>query len=309
MLTGTTTALVTPFGPDGVDVPALRRLTRWQLDEGIDGLLVGSWVGEAPTLTPTERRTAIRAVVDETGGRVPVVAAVVANATSKAVALARDAAAEGADGLLVCVPFYNKPTQAGIVAHFEELFSATPLPVLVSVEPDRTALDLSDETVARLARNPTCAAFVHSSGDPSDIRRIVRSAGRVPVLAFQGGRSVENRLAGAVGSISVVANIAPRLRCEVERLCECGEFAAASAGEAPLNSLLEVLGSEPDPAALKSLLSKRMQVDPAVRLPLCPLDPAIADRIERALRKWRAAEKQRREASSCNDADSDPAIF
>jgi 4-hydroxy-tetrahydrodipicolinate synthase len=185
-LTGYAPALPTPFGAEGdIDVPAFERLCDLLLAHGATALIVCGTTGEAPTLTPEEHRLLIRIAGDRTRGRIPVIAGAGANATTHAIELTRDAEAAGADAVLSVMPYYNKPMQAGLYAHFRAIAESTGLPIILYDVPSRTACGLSDHTVARLAELPRIIGLKDAAGDvtrPARLRPLVGTNSPAPRL-------------------------------------------------------------------------------------------------------------------------------
>jgi 4-hydroxy-tetrahydrodipicolinate synthase len=284
---GVFTALVTPFTAAGeIDEPALRRLVRWQIEEGVAGLVPCGTTGEGATLDPEEHESVVRAVVQEARAaprRVQIVAGAGANDTRRTVALAHRCRRAGADGLLVVTPYYNKPTQRGLVEHFRAVADGAELPLVVYNVPGRTGVNLLPETVLELASDPRFAGVKEASGSLDQASEILR--GRPPGFAVLSG---EDSLAlpmialGADGAVSVVSNEAPRLFCElVEEALSGGRRAAEL--HARLFPLMRANFCESNPIPVKWALSRLGLAENRLRLPLTPLAPALAGRLESAL--------------------------
>jgi 4-hydroxy-tetrahydrodipicolinate synthase len=283
--TGCGTALVTPFTPSGaLDEPALRRLVRRQLDAGVHFLVPGGTTGEAPTLTAAERRRLVEVVASEAGGRVPILAGAGGYDTAGVVALAREMAAAGADGLLSVTPYYNKPSPDGLVAHYRAIADATPLPVLVYNVPARTGCNVDPATLARLAEIPGIAGVKEASGQMAQIVEICAS---VPddflVLAGDDALTLAVMAVGGHGVISVASNEAPHAMVELVEAAERGDFAAARAIHRRWLPLMQVNFVEPNPVPVKAALAAMGLIEPIYRLPLVPPRPASLAKIRRVL--------------------------
>src|SRR4029077_15094694 len=248
-LSGYAPALPTPFDEEGnVDVPAFERLCDLQLANGATALVVCGTTGEAPTLSPTEHRELIRIAVAQARGRIPVIAGAGANATAHAIELTRDAEATEADAILSVVPYYNKPTQSGLYAHFRAIVQSTGLPVILYDVPSRTACGLADETVARLAELPRIIGLKDA--------------------AAQGGD----------GCISVTSNVAPGLCRNMFLAWKHGQSVRAQRLAQLVAELTAVLFRETNPVPVKDARALLARMSPTVRLPLVGLsDPHRAE--------------------------------
>lgn len=286
MLCGSIVALATPFtAHHHLDERAFVDLVAWQIEEGSDALAVCTATGEAPTLTSGERRRIVEIAAETAGGCAPVLAAIVANCTRQAVEEARSAKGAGADALIVAVPAYNKPTQDGIVRHVEAIARAAGLPILVQNDPARCVTELKPETAARLARLEAVSGFVDTSGELTRILLASLGSGK-PLDLFTASDAVSApfALAGGSGTLSVVANVAPRLCAELQRACRTGELARATAIQRRLHPLASALALETDPIAVKyALFLLREHFSPALRLPLVAASCATARMVAAAL--------------------------
>jgi 4-hydroxy-tetrahydrodipicolinate synthase len=272
-LSGYAPALPTPFGKDGcIDTAAFENLCERQIQEGATALVVCGTTGEAPTLNPAEHTTLIQIAAGVACGQVPVIAGAGSNCTSHAIELTKDAEVAGADGILSVVPYYNKPTQRGMQAHFDAIAGATGLPIILYDVPSRTACSLGDETIARLAENRKFIGLKDASGDltrPLRLRSLVGPHFRLltgddataPAFLAQGGN----------GCISVTSNVAPGLCRQLFMACRQGEPAAAQRWAATLADLTAVLFRENSPSSLKYAMSLLGLMSPMVRLPLVEL--------------------------------------
>jgi 4-hydroxy-tetrahydrodipicolinate synthase len=209
-LTGYASALPTPFKGESIDEEAFARFCEWQIGQGISSLVVAGTTGEAPTLSMVEHRRLVRIAAETADGRVPVVAGTGANATGHAIELARQAEQEGADGLLVVTPYYNRPPQQGLYRHFRAIHDAAGLPILLYDVPSRTACALATETILRLAELPRIVGLKDAAGDLTRPVQLRRQLGeRFRLFTEDDATAVEFLAAGGDGCISVVSNLVP----------------------------------------------------------------------------------------------------
>ena len=272
-LSGYAPALPTPFNDEGsIDSDAFERLCDLQIANGATALVVCGTTGEAPTLSAREHSDLIRIAVAVSRGRVPVIAGAGANATARAVALAKDAEAAGADAILSVVPYYNKPTQAGLYLHFRAVTELTGLPVILYDVPSRTACSLSDETVARLAEMPRIIGLKDAAGDatrPTRLRPLVGTDFRL--LSGDDALGLAYLAQGGDGCISVASNVAPGLCRNMFVAWKQGQLSRAQRLARPIAQLTAALFRESNPVPLKYALSLCGLMSPRVRLPLVEL--------------------------------------
>ncbi len=284
MFQGSFTALITPFKDGAVDEAAFREFVDWQIAEGADGLVPCGTTGESPTLTHDEHMRVTELCIDQAAGRVPVIAGSGSNSTAEAIALTRHAKEAGADAALLVMPYYNKPTQEGMVAHFTAIAEAAPLPILIYNIPGRSVVDMSVETMARLALVPNIVGVKDATADLSrslKVRRVIGAgfcqlSGEDPtVLSFlaQGGH----------GCISVTANVAPKLCAQMHARWQAGDPAGALAIQERLMPVHETLFLESNPIPVKFAVSRLGRCSPEIRLPLTSPSPAVAERVEAAM--------------------------
>jgi 4-hydroxy-tetrahydrodipicolinate synthase len=282
-LSGYAPALPTPFGADGnIDCTAFARLCDRQVAEGATALVVCGTTGEAPTLSPAEHHKLVRMAVDVARGRVPVIAGAGSNATAHAIELTRDAEAAGADAILSVVPYYNKPMQAGLDAHFRAIAGATGLPVILYDVPSRTVSGLADETVARLAEVPRIIGLKDATGDvtrPARLRPLVGADFRL--LSGDDATALAFLAQGGDGCISVTSNVVPGLcRAMFLRRRQGMRAQPLAAGLAQLTA---ALFRETNPAPLKYALGLLGLMSPSVRLPLVEPSEGTRSEIKAAL--------------------------
>ncbi|MSP63082.1 MAG: 4-hydroxy-tetrahydrodipicolinate synthase [Myxococcales bacterium] len=285
MFVGAMTAIVTPFRHGKVDDPALRALVEAQIDAGIDGLIPCGTTGEAPTLEPAEQAHVIRVVVETVRRRVPVIAGCGSNSTAHTIAASRAAQEAGVDGLLIVTPYYNKPTQDGLFCHYRAVAEAVPLPIVVYNIPGRSVVDMSVETLARLAAaEPRIVAVKEATGQVARAQEIVRKLGdRLVVLS---GDDVINSAIYAVGGrgcISVTANVAPKLVADAWDAAAAGDFLRARALHEATLDLTEALFLESSPIPVKAALAMMNRIDPEIRSPLYPMASGPREKLHAAL--------------------------
>ena len=284
MFRGSMPALVTPFRDGAVDFAALDALVDWQIAEGSHGLVPVGTTGESPTLTHAEHEAVVEAVVRRAAGRVPVIAGAGSNNTAEALRFVEHAARVGADGALVVTPYYNKPTQAGLHAHFAAL-AEVGLPIVIYNIPGRSAVDMSVETMARLAALPAIVGVKDATGDlarPS-AQRLACGPGFVQ-LSGEDATAHGFNAQGGVGCISVTCNVAPRLLAEMQEACAANDFQRALAIQDRLMPLHHAIFAEPGLAGAKHALSLLGRCEAEVRLPILPPTDAVKDRIAAAMR-------------------------
>jgi 4-hydroxy-tetrahydrodipicolinate synthase len=273
MFTGSIVALVTPLTErGGVDYAALESLVDFHLQQGSDGLVVAGTTGEAATLDKSETRDLLAAVIRRVNGAVPVLAGTGSAATAVAVDQTRQAGDLGADGALVVTPYYNRPTQAGLEAHFVAVADASAIPVVLYNVPSRTAVDMLPATVERLAAHPRIAGIKEAVRDMDRVRELVSRCGAgFTVLSGDDPSCLSAMKSGAVGVVSVAANVAP---AQMHALCgfaRRGDWAAAEQLEERLRELFDRLAAETNPIPVKWALFEMNRIGPQIRLPLTPL--------------------------------------
>jgi 4-hydroxy-tetrahydrodipicolinate synthase len=272
-LSGYAPALPTPFDNDGnIDGAAFEQFCDRQIQEGATALVVCGTTGEAPTLSPAEHRTLVGIAVGVSRGRIPVIAGAGWNSTAHAIDLTRDAEALGADAILSVVPYYNKPTQAGLYAHFCAIAQSTGLPIILYDVPSRTACGLSDQTVVRLAEMPQFIGLKDATGDvsrPARLRSLVGPDFRL--LSGDDATALGFFAQGGNGCVSVTSNVAPSLCRSMYLAYKQGQMVRAQRLASPISRLTSVLFRETNPVPVKYALSLLDLMSPKVRLPLVEL--------------------------------------
>jgi 4-hydroxy-tetrahydrodipicolinate synthase len=278
MFRGSFTALVTPFKNGAVDEAALVALINHQIASGSHGLVPVGTTGESPTLSAEERRRVVEICVETSAGRVPVIAGTGTNATAGTIELQRHAKTVGADAGLVVAPYYNKPSQDGIAAHFEAVANAVELPIFIYNIPGRSIVDIQVDTMARLARHPNIIGVKDATGDMARVTRQRLACGEDFIqLSGEDASALGYNAHGGVGAISVTSNVAPELCAQFQTACLEGRWQEARTLNDRLQPLHEALFAAPSPAPSKYALSLLGLCGADVRLPLleCP-DPVKA---------------------------------
>ena len=287
MITGSIVAIVTPMHADGsLDLPALRRLVDFHVQEGTDAIVIVGTTGESPTVNVDEHCELIRVTVKQAAGRVPVIAGTGANSTAEAIALTRFAHQAGADAALSVVPYYNKPTQEGLYRHFRAIAEAVEIPVILYNVPGRTVADLGNDTALRLAEIENIVGIKDATGNierGTDL--IVRAPAGFAVYSGDDASACALILMGAQGDISVVANVAPRLMHEMCTAALAGNAIVARALHARLLGLHQQLFCEANPIPVKWACQELGLIEAGLRLPLTPLSPACHERVRLAMRQ------------------------
>jgi 4-hydroxy-tetrahydrodipicolinate synthase len=288
---GVFTALVTPFRDGAVDVAAFEALVERQVAAGVAGLVAAGTTGEAATLRQHEIDDLVARTVRIARGRSVVLAGVGTNDTRTTIEKARHAEAAGAEGLLVVTPYYNKPTQAGLVAHYGAVAGATGLPVMLYSVPGRCGIEIAADTCARLAeRHANVVAIKEAGGSVERVTRIRRACGpNFPIHSGDDALTLPFLAAGAVGVTSVVSNVAPEGMVALVDAWRRGDAAAALARHEDLAELTEMLFVEPNPVPAKAALSLAGLASAELRLPLTAMDPGNLERLAAAVSRYRAA--------------------
>ena len=284
-LTGCGTALVTPFAKSGeIDERSLRSFVDWQIASGVHFLVPCGSTGEAATMTTAEHRRVVEIAVEQTSGRVPVVAGAASNDTKRAIALSREMAAAGATHLLHASPMYNKPPQRGIVAHFRAIADAVQIPVVVYNVPGRTASNIEAATTLELAEHENIVAVKEASGNLAQIGEIIRHRpARFSVLSGDDPLTLQVMADGGDGVISVTSNAAPSLVAQLTNFCAAGDFAAARAVYHRLAEWTVAAFVESNPIPAKAALAMMGKMANVVRLPLVPLAENFEPTVRAAL--------------------------
>jgi len=284
-LAGCGTALVTPFTETGeVDERSLRSFVEWQIASGVHFVVPCGSTGEAATMTIAEHRRVVEITVEQTAGRVPVVAGAASNDTRKAIALSREMQAAGATHLLHASPMYNKPPQRGIVAHFRAIAVSVDTPIVVYNVPGRTASNIEAATTLELAEHENIVAVKEASGNLAQISEIIRHRpATFSVLSGDDPVTLQVMADGGDGVVSVTSNAAPRLVAQLTELCAAGDFAAAREVHHQLAEWTAAAFVEANPIPVKAALAMMGRMSNVLRLPLVPLASKFETTVRSAL--------------------------
>ncbi len=284
MIRGSIPALVTPFKNGAVDLVALKKQIEWQIAEGSTGLVPVGTTGESPTLSHEEHRLVVAEVVKIAAGRVPVIAGAGSNNTAEGISLIQHAEKVGATAALIVTPYYNKPTQAGMVAHFTALHDCCNLPIIIYNIPGRSIVDMTPETMGKLAELPRIIGVKDATGkiERVSMQRITCGADFIQ-LSGEDATALGFNAHGGVGCISVTANVAPRLCAELQSATLAGDYAKALTLQDKLMPLHEAIFIEPGLAGAKYGLSLLGMCSEEVRLPLVTLTDGTKMRIKAAM--------------------------
>lgn len=286
MFHGSMVALVTPMQEDGsVDFDCLARLVEFHVESGTDAIVAMGTTGESATLDEHEHCLVIRRVVEMAAGRIPVIAGTGANSTSEAITLTRCAMEAGADACLLVTPYYNKPTQEGLYRHFKAVAEAVAIPQILYNVPGRTACDMLNDTVDRLASISNIVGIKDATGDMVRGKELIERCGdRIDIYSGDDATTLELIRLGGKGGISVTANVAPR---EMHQMCAAalgGDYDTAAAINDRLMPLHQRLFVEANPIPVKWALQEMGLIPAGIRLPLTPLSDKFHDTVRQAMK-------------------------
>ena len=291
MFKGSLVAIVTPMQQDGsLDLPALKRLIDWHVAEGTDGIVIVGTTGESPTVDHDEHCLLIKTTVEHAAKRIPVIAGTGANSTAEATELMRYAKSVGADGCLSVVPYYNRPTQEGLYRHFKTQAEAVDLPMLMYNVPGRTVADMGNDTVLRLAQVPGIVGLKDATDNierASHLMRDLASAGKTDFAMLSGcdGTALAFTLLGGHGTISVTANVAPKLMHQMIAAALQGDLTTSRDINNKLLPLHQRLFLEANPIPVKWVVARMGLAGGALRLPMTPMSSQHAAALEDAMRQ------------------------
>ena len=284
MFHGSLTALITPFRNGEVDEPAFQKFVDWQIREGTDALVPCGTTGESPTLSHEEHMRVVELCIEAAGGRVPVIAGTGSNSTAEAIHLTRHAKEAGATAALVVMPYYNKPTPEGQYRHFKAIHDAVDLPIIIYNIPGRSVVDMSVETMARLAKLPNIVGVKDAT---NDLARPVRTKLAIQkefcMLSGEDATVMAFLAQSGDGCISVSANVAPRALSEMHGAWRKGDVKTAMAINERLTPLHEAMFCESSPGPVKYAASLLGHCEADLRLPLCEIADASKQKVQRAL--------------------------
>jgi 4-hydroxy-tetrahydrodipicolinate synthase len=284
MFRGSIVALVTPFRNGSIDEPALQALVEWHVAQGTHGLVPVGTTGESPTLSHAEHKRVVEVVIEAVAGRLPVIAGTGSNSTAEAISLTRHAKQAGADAALIVTPYYNKPTQAGLFAHFKAIHDSVDLPIIIYNIPGRSVVDMSVETMAALARLPNIAGVKDATNDLTRPLSTAAACGEdFCLLSGEDGTILAFLAHGGQGCISVTANVAPHMCAEMHEAWQRGDAAGALAIHRRLMPLHRALFLETSPAPVKYAVARLGRCEPALRLPLVEPKEETRQAVEEAM--------------------------
>ena len=280
------TALLTPFKDNQVDFESYRKLIDFQIDNGTHGLVPVGTTGESPTLSHDEHKKLIEVCIEQSNGRVPVIAGAGSNSTSEAVDFVKHACSAGADGLLVVTPYYNKPTQSGLLAHYNELIKHTSKPIIIYDIPGRSVIQMTDETMAKLAQDQFIVGVKDATADltrPTRLQNVISDD--FIQLSGEDGTALAYLAAGGHGCISVTANIAPNLLSRMHNAWKQGDINTAQEINKKLMPLHDALFCETSPGPLKYAASLLGICSSDARLPIVEIEEDSKLKVKNALKQ------------------------
>ncbi len=283
---GIATALITPLTADGIDYAQFGKLIDWQIDQGINALVICGTTGESSTLSDAEHRRAIAFACEKVNGRVPVIAGTGSNETAYAVELTKSACADGADAVLVVTPYYNKTTQNGLVAMYNTIADASTKPVILYNVPSRTGIGIQPETYVKLAQHPNIAAIKEANSDISKIVETFALVGdQLDIYSGNDDQIVPILSMGGQGCISVLSNVVPKETVAITDQFFAGNVAEAARLQCRFMPLIRSLFCESNPIPVKAAMSALGFCENYLRLPLVPMEQ---DHYETMLQRMRA---------------------
>ena len=282
-LSGSLTALVTPFRDNAFDEDAFRAHVRWQIENGTHGFVPVGTTGESPTLSHEEHKRVVEACIDEAKGRVPVVAGAGSNSTDEAIDFSRHAEEAGADAVLVVTPYYNKPTQEGLYQHFKAINDAIGIPIIIYNIPARSVIDMSVDTMKRLFELKNIVGVKDATANVARVSLQRQAMGEEFIqLSGEDATALGFMAHGGHGCISVTSNVAPRLCSDMQQACLSGDYAGAVRVQDRLMPLHTALFIETNPSPVKYALSALGRMSDEVRLPLVPMSSEAAKQSVRS---------------------------
>jgi 4-hydroxy-tetrahydrodipicolinate synthase len=285
MFKGSLPALVTPFRNGELDLETLKKLVEWHIGEGSNGLVPVGTTGESPTLTHREHEQVVEEVVKAAAGRIPVIAGAGSNNTVESIRLARHAEKVGADAILVVTPYYNKPTQRGLIAHFTAVHDCCELPIIIYNIPPRSVIDMTPATMGELAKLPRIVGVKDATGDLARVSYQRMTCGQdFCQLSGEDATAHGFNAQGGVGCISVTANVAPKLISQMQAACAAGDYAAALVIQDKLMPLHKAIFTEPGLVGVKYAMSRLDLCADEVRLPLTGLSDETKALVDDGLR-------------------------
>ena len=283
---GIATALITPITPDGIDYEAFGKLIDWQIEEGVNALVICGTTGEASTLTDEEHRLAIEFAIKQANHRVPIIAGTGSNDTAYALDLTEFSCKAGADGVLVVTPYYNKATQNGLIKMFTEIADRATAPVILYNVPSRTGVNIQPKTVKALSEHPNISAIKEASGNISAVAEIAALCGDdINIYSGNDDQTVPIMSLGGKGCISVLSNLLPKESAEMCAKFKNGDIKGAAAMQLKYLPLINALFSEVNPIPVKAAMAAMGFCEDYLRLPLTPMEQAHREVLFGEMRK------------------------
>lgn len=280
IFTGVATAIVTPMNESGVDYEALGRLIDWQIESGVSAIVVCATTGEAPTLTDNEHCKVLEFAIKHSGHKIPIIAGTGSNDTAHAIMMSQFACAIGADAVLCVTPYYNKPTQTGLIASYTAIADAATAPVILYNVPSRTGTNIEPQTYSVLADHPNICAIKEANGRISKIAETFRLVGdRLDIYSGNDDQIVPILSLGGKGVISVLANVVPVQTVELCRRFFDGDVKGSAAMQLQLLPLIQALFAQTNPIPAKAALAKMGRIEDRLRLPLTPMEEPFRTKL------------------------------
>jgi len=284
---GSMVAMVTPFRDGKVDEAKIRELVEFHVKHGTDAIVPCGTTGESPTLSHAEHKRVVEVTIQAAAGRLPVIAGTGSNATAEAIDLTQHAKKAGADGVLMVCPYYNKPTQPGLIAHYQAVAAAVDIPIIMYNIPGRTGVNMLPETVAKLAQVPNIVGIKEASGSLEQMTEVISLCGdRITVLSGDDTLTLPLMAVGGRGVISVIANICPKEVAEITRASLNGDWKRAKEIHLRLFPLCKAMFYETNPIPVKTAMQILGRLNGELRLPLCTMSPSNRDMLEKALKAY-----------------------
>lgn len=286
VFTGMATAIITPMTPEGIDYDGLGRLIEFQIESGINAIVVMGTTGENATIEPEDQKKVIAYTVEKVAKRVPVIAGTGTNNTEHVLHNTKNACEVGADAVLVVTPYYNKATQSGLIAHFTAVADASTVPVILYNVPGRTGCALQPRTVAKLAEHPNIVALKEATGNMAQMVELRALCGdRLDIYSGEDALTVPMMAMGAKGTISVLSNVVPRESVAMTDACLAGDYVTAADWQCRLLPLVNCLFSQVNPIPVKAAMAALGYCQDYLRMPLTPMEEPYRSAMLAEMRK------------------------
>ena len=283
---GMASAIVTPMTPEGIDYDTLGRFLEFQIEKGINAIVVMGTTGENATIEPEDQARVIRYTVEKVAHRVPVIAGTGTNNTAHVLSQTKNACEAGADAVLVVTPYYNKATQNGLIAHFTAVADASTVPVILYNVPGRTGCNLLPKTVARLAEHPNIVGIKEAAGNMAQVVQLMALCGdKLDIYSGEDALTVPIMAMGGSGAISVLSNVVPAQAVEMSHACLAGDYNKAAALQCKLLPLIDALFSEVNPIPAKAAVAAMGFGREYLRMPLTPMEDETRENLYKEMRK------------------------